>query len=274
MKTISDDIYKKFSHYLEKECGIVLGENKQYLVKSRLSPLLIQFGYECLVDVIKNAMSGRDRNLKTAVVDAMTTNETLWFRDGYPFSLLSDKLLPELAVNKRTIKIWSAASSSGQEPYSISMIVQELLTKKPGLLPFGVQIIGTDISATMLEHCQLGEYDALALGRGLSEARKKQFFEPCGENRFKINDQVKKNVSFRSLNLLGSYASLGKFDIIFCRNVLIYFSADVKAKILSQFAGALNSGGYLVLGASESLTGLTDKFEMVRCNPGIVYRLK
>ena len=92
MKTISDDIYKKFSHYLEKECGIVLGENKQYLVKSRLSPLLIQFGYECLVDVIKNAMSGRDRNLKTAVVDAMTTNETLWFRDTYPFEVLKLKI--------------------------------------------------------------------------------------------------------------------------------------------------------------------------------------
>lgn len=274
MNTLSDDIYKQFSIYLEKQCGIVLGDNKQYLVKSRLAPLLLQYNYDSLLSLIQGAIKGLDRSLKTAVVDAMTTNETLWFRDGYPFVLLADKLLPELAMNKKPIKIWSSASSSGQEPYSIAMTVQELKTKKPGLLNFPVQIVGTDISSTMLEQCQLAEYDSLALGRGLSAERKKQFFEPCGENRYKVKDFLKKNISFKPINLLESYSMLGKFDIIFCRNVLIYFSSDVKSKILNQFAGALNPGGYLILGASESLTGLTDKFEMVRCNPGIVYRVK
>jgi len=274
VKTISDDIYKQFSQYLEKQCGIVLGDNKQYLVKSRLAPLLVQFNHDSLIALIQSTMKGVDRNLRSAVVDAMTTNETLWFRDGYPFTLLSDKILPEIAANKRPIKIWSSASSSGQEPYSIAMIAHELKNKKPGLLSSSVQIVGTDISSTMLEQCKLGEYDALALGRGLSAERKRQFFEPCGENRFKVKDILKKDVNFRPINLLESYTLLGKFDIIFCRNVLIYFSAEVKSKILNQFAAALNSGGYLILGASESLTGLTEKFEMVRCNPGIVYKLK
>ncbi|MFM2485057.1 CheR family methyltransferase [Celerinatantimonas yamalensis] len=273
MKELSDELYLQFSSFLEQQCGIVLGNNKQYLVKSRLSPLVSKFQSGSLSELIKQAMSLRERNIRAEVVDAMTTNETLWFRDSYPFQLLGDRLLPELVEARRGIKIWSAACSSGQEPYSISMIVQEFQRRRPGALS-SVQITGTDISPSMLEHCKKGEYDALALARGLSPERKRQFFEDVGHGRFRINEQVRRCVNFRPLNLLDSYASLGKFDIIFCRNVLIYFSAELKSKILNQFAGALNPKGYLLLGASESLTGLTDRFEMVRCNPGIIYRLK
>ncbi|MFM2482594.1 CheR family methyltransferase [Celerinatantimonas sp. YJH-8] len=273
MKELSDELYSQFSSFLEQQCGIVLGTNKQYLVKSRLSPLVQKYQTGTLHELIKQAMSLRQRDLRASVVDAMTTNETLWFRDSYPFQLLTDRLLPELSKQRRGVKIWSAACSSGQEPYSISMIIQEFQKKRPGALS-SVQIIGTDISPSMLEHCKRGEYDALALARGLSPERKRQFFEDIGNGRFKVSAQVQKSVSFRPLNLLDSYALLGKFDIIFCRNVLIYFSADVKSKILNQFAGSLNPGGYLILGASESLTGLTDRFEMIRCNPGIIYRLK
>ena len=274
MKTLSDELYKQFSDFLEAQSGIVLGTNKQYLVKSRLAPLLGQFGAESLSDLIKRSMDPRERELKMTVVDAMTTNETLWFRDIYPFQLLTDKIFPELGKNGRPLKIWSAASSSGQEPYSIAMIALEHQFKKPGTLPGGVQIIGTDISPTMLNQCKEGVYDNLALARGLSPERKRQFFEPFGDNKMRVTERVKKLVSFRPFNLLDNYSLLGKFDIIFCRNVLIYFAPEVKSKILNQFATSLNPGGYLMLGASESLTGLTDRFEMVRCNPGSVYKVK
>lgn len=274
MKTLSDDVYKQFSTFLENQSGIVLGDNKQYLVKSRLSPLLTQFGAASLDDLIARSMNVRERDLKMAVVDAMTTNETLWFRDTYPFQMLTDKLFPELGKSGRVVKIWSAASSSGQEPYSIAMTSIEHQMKKPGTLPGGVQIVGTDISTSMLNQCKEGVYDNLALARGLSPERKKMFFEPHGDNKMRVVERVRKLTSFRQINLLESYSLLGKFDIIFCRNVLIYFAPEVKSKILNQFAGSLNPGGYLMLGASESLAGLTERFEMIRCNPGIVYKVK
>ncbi|MEH0742868.1 protein-glutamate O-methyltransferase [Vibrio cholerae] len=271
--TISDQEYRDFSRFLEAQCGIVLGDSKQYLVRSRLSPLVTKFKLASLSDLLRDVVTGRNRELRVAAVDAMTTNETLWFRDGYPFTVLADKLLPEVAANKRPIKIWSAASSSGQEPYSMAMTVLETQQRKPGLLP-SVAITATDISSSMLDMCRAGIYDNLALGRGLSPERRRTFFEDAGDGRMKVKDNVKRLVNFRPQNLMESYALLGKFDIIFCRNVLIYFSPDMKSKVLNQMANSLNPGGYLLLGASESLTGLTDRFEMVRCNPGIIYKLK
>ncbi|MEZ9042290.1 MULTISPECIES: protein-glutamate O-methyltransferase [unclassified Vibrio] len=271
--TISDQEYRDFSRFLESQCGIVLGDSKQYLVRSRLSPLVTKFKLASLSDLLRDVVTGRNRELRVAAVDAMTTNETLWFRDTYPFVVLADKLLPEIAANKRPIKIWSAASSSGQEAYSMAMTILETQARKPGMLP-NVSITATDISASMLDMCRTGAYDNLALGRGLSPERRRTFFEDAGDGRMKVKDNVKRMVNFRPQNLMDSYALLGKFDIIFCRNVLIYFSPDMKSKVLNQMANSLNPGGYLLLGASESLTGLTDRFEMVRCNPGIIYKLK
>ncbi|WP_045488676.1 protein-glutamate O-methyltransferase [Vibrio harveyi] len=271
--TISDQEYRDFSRFLESQCGIVLGDSKQYLVRSRLSPLVTKFKLASLSDLLRDVVTGRNRELRIAAVDAMTTNETLWFRDTYPFTVLADKLLPEMAANKRPIKIWSAASSSGQEPYSMAMTVLETQQRKPGLLP-NVSITATDISSSMLDMCRAGLYDNLALGRGLSPERRRTFFEDVGDGRMKVKDNVKRLVNFRPQNLMDSYALMGKFDIIFCRNVLIYFSPEMKSKVLNQMANSLNPGGYLLLGASESLTGLTDRFEMVRCNPGIIYKLK
>ncbi|MCZ4295775.1 MULTISPECIES: protein-glutamate O-methyltransferase [Vibrio] len=271
--TISDQEYRDFSRFLESQCGIVLGDSKQYLVRSRLSPLVTKFKLASLSDLLRDVVTGRNRELRVAAVDAMTTNETLWFRDTYPFEVLANKLLPEVAANKRPIKIWSAASSSGQEPYSMAMTIIETQQRKPGMLP-SVAITATDISASMLDMCRAGVYDNLALGRGLSPERRRTFFEDAGDGRMKVKDNVKRLVNFRPQNLMDSYALLGKFDIIFCRNVLIYFSPEMKSQVLNQMANSLNPGGYLLLGASESLTGLTDRFEMVRCNPGIIYKLK
>lgn len=273
-KELQDSEYKVFREFLEQQCGIVLGDNKQYLVKSRLAPLMQRFNVASLSELVTKTLSPFERQLRSAVIDAMTTNETLWFRDTYPYELLKKQILPELEKDHRTVKIWSAASSSGQEPYSIAMTGLEYQQSRPGSFGMGLQILGTDISNAMLEHCQRAEYDGLALSRGLSPERRSKFFEDSGNGMMRVRETVRKNVTFRHLNLLDSYTLLGKFDIIFCRNVLIYFSPEVKAKIIKQFAQALNPRGYLFLGASESLTSTNTEFEMIRCNPGIIYRRK
>ncbi|MCU4676438.1 protein-glutamate O-methyltransferase CheR [Catenovulum sp. 2E275] len=272
-KDISSEDYKKFCIFLEHQCGIVLGDNKQYLVKSRLTPLMNKFEAASLSEVVNRSMSITERQLRAAVVDAMTTNETLWFRDSYPFEVLIKDIFPQYDNKFKTVKIWSAAASSGQEPYSIAMCSAEHQQRKMNACK--VQVLGTDISPSMLDLCKSATYDSLALARGLSPQRKQQFFEPAEQAGYmKLKPNVTQMVSFRQMNLLDSYSLLGKFDIIFCRNVLIYFSAQNKAKILKQFAQALNPDGYLFLGASESISGLSEDFVMQRCNPGIVYRLK
>ncbi|WP_214000100.1 protein-glutamate O-methyltransferase CheR [Arsukibacterium sp.] len=273
-KELQEGEYKLFRDFLEQQCGIVLGDNKQYLVKSRLGPLMNRFNIATLSELVGKTLSPFERQLRSAVIDAMTTNETLWFRDTYPYELLKKQILPELEKSCRTLKIWSAASSSGQEPYSIAMTGLEYQQSRPGSFSLGLNILGTDISNTMLEHCQRAEYDGLALSRGLSPERRSRFFEDSGNGMMRVKDFVRKNVSFRHLNLLDSYTLLGKFDIIFCRNVLIYFSPDLKAKIIKQFAQSLNPRGYLFLGASESISSVNNDFEMLRCNPGIIYRKK
>lgn len=273
-KQLDNKSYDKFRIFLEQQCGIVLGESKQYLVKSRLAPLMAKFDVASLSDLVAQTLNPVKRQLRASVIDAMTTNETLWFRDDYPFELLKKKILPEFKGQQTQLKIWSAASSSGQEPYSIAMAVYEFQQNNPGAFPGGVQIIGTDISNTMLEHCKYAHYDNLALSRGLSLERKKQFFEAGDNGMLKVKDFIKNMVSFRQINLLNSYSLMGRFDLVFCRNVLIYFSPELKSKIISQIHSTLNKDRYLFLGASESLSGISQDFNMIRCNPGIVYQKK
>ncbi len=273
-KSLAENEYTQFRLFLEQHSGIVLGDNKQYLVRSRLAPLMGKYNLPSLSEVVKHSMKPSERQLRASVIDAMTTNETLWFRDRYPFELLSNTLLPEYSRLGRPLKIWSAACSSGQEPYSLGMTILEYQQKKPGTLPGSASILATDLSPSMLERCKNAEYDNLALGRGLSEERKRQFFSATDAGTMVVKDNVKRFVNFRAHNLLESYTLLGKFDIIFCRNVLIYFAPEAKAKILRQFAAALNPKGILFLGASESIAGLTEEYDMVRCNPGIYYQKK
>ena len=275
MESISNEQYNDFCNFLEQQSGIVLGTSKQYLIVSRLSPLVSQFNLSSISELIEKAMNVANRQVRLEVIDAMTTNETLWFRDGYPYEMLKETILPELAKTHAMtpIKIWSAASSSGQEPYSIAMTCFE--TNIPRLkTPAGVQIVGTDISPTMLSLCKQGMYDYIALNRGLSAERKKLFFTKVSEQCMSVNEEIKRLVNFKLFNLLDHYGSMGKFDVIFCRNVLIYFSPQVKSKIINQLAQSLNPNGYLFLGASESVSGLTDRFDMERNERGIVFRLK
>ncbi len=272
--TISPKDYENFCKFLEEHSGIILGDNKQYLVNSRLAPLVDKNDVNDITGLIQLVLDPMQKKLRAEVVDVMTTNETLWFRDNYPYEVFKEIFIPEFKGLNRPIKVWSSACSSGQEPYSIAMVVLEYKKANPSQLSQGVSILATDLSPTMLETSREGKYDSLALARGLSDERKNQFFDDVGQGCFQVKDEVKKMVEFRSQNLQESYSLLGNFDIIFCRNVLIYFSPEAKAEILKKFAAALNDKGYLFLGASESMSGLSDDFEMVRSSHGIYYQKK
>ncbi len=267
--------YEGFKKFLQDASGILLGDNKQYLVKSRLRRLLADNGMDSLGDLLVRLQRPGSSQLKESVIDAMTTNETLWFRDNHPFRILAEILLPELAARNslQPLRIWSAACSTGQEPYSIAMTIEEYRRFQPGRLKSDARIVATDISRSVLDMARRGEYEMLALGRGLSPERQRLFFTALPGGGWKIKPELQRMVEFRELNLLERYA-LGKFDLIFCRNVLIYFAAEHKKDILTRMHACLNPGGYLILGASESLNGLSHLYEMVQCHPGIIYRRK
>lgn len=269
--------YKLFRAFLEEACGILLGDNKAYLVNSRLKPILQKYGIKDINQLVNQLKLPGNRMLKDDVVDAMTTNETLWFRDSHPFHLLQTKIFPEITLKNSVapVKIWSAACSTGQEPYSIAITAKEFQDANPGQLRAGVSIMATDISQTVLATASQGVYEMLALGRGMSEERRKACFDEVSPGRWKIKSIFQKSVNFQSLNLMDSFQKIGTgYDVIFCRNVLIYFSSDLKKELLIKMHQCLKPGGFLLLGASESLNGLNDYYEMEQCRPGIIYRAK
>ncbi len=273
--SITPQDYESFRVFLEKACGILLGENKHYLVTSRLNRLMREFQVASFADLMRILREQPRSPLREQIIDAMTTNETMWFRDTYPFEMLRLTILPELAKQPRSgpLRIWSAACSTGQEPYSISMTVSEFQQANPGALRGDVQIIATDISPSALRIARAGVYERITVVRGLSEERRNRFFLDHGE-RWEVKPEIRRRVSFSEGNLMSSYAALGRFDIIFCRNVLIYFSADLKRDILGRMAQSLNPNGYLFLGGSESPTSYSPAYQMVRTPQGVVYRLR
>jgi len=270
---ISATEYQSFSRFLEQACGILLGENKQYLVSSRLQRLMDSVGIENLGELTKKLERG-DLGLRGKIVDAMTTNETLWFRDAHPFKIFSNEILPACAKERtRPVRIWSAACSSGQEPYSLSMISQEYIQSNPGALARDVEIVATDISKSILAQAKQAQYDKLSLARGMPDDRLRRFFQKKGD-LWEVRPEISRRVRFSELNLMQSFATLGRFDTIFCRNVLIYFSAELKRDIIARMAKALNPGGHLFLGSSESIAGHSDDFTMVRSGGAVYYKLK
>ncbi len=265
--------YEPFRRFLRSSCGIELGDNKQYLVASRLKRLMAENQIADLGALVARVEREPRSSLRQQVIDAMTTNETLWFRDTHPFNILRDRLLPELQKDRLgPLRIWSAACSSGQEPYSISMTVEEFRQKNALAMRNPVEIVATDLSKGMLDQCRAGCYDSLAINRGLSPERLRQFFDATAADTWTIKPMVRERVRFQQLNLLESFSLLGKFDIVFCRNVLIYFPAEVKADIIRRIHTVLKPGGYLMLGASEGMGEVGRLFEMVQCSPGIIYR--
>lgn len=269
---ISKEEYQRLCKVLETSAGIMLGESKHYLVNSRLNRLIQELGLNGYSELVARMECTGETSLKEKIIDAMTTNETMWFRDVYPYEILKTKLLPELAnVEGRRVRIWSSACSSGQEPYSISMIIQEYLDANRGGFAKGIEILATDISSSMMNYAKEGVFDNSAMARGLSQERKEKFFSQ-NKNGWKIHANIKQRVTFQTLNLKSSYSSLGKFDIVFCRNVLIYFSTDLKSDILERIANQLNPSAYLILGSSEAPNRYTSRFAMTKTPKGVIYR--
>ncbi|MDO9475331.1 MAG: protein-glutamate O-methyltransferase CheR [Pseudohongiella sp.] len=270
------DDYQVFRTFLDQACGIVLGDNKQYLVANRMRRIMEDLQIKSLSALVTRVNQQSTPGLKEKVIDAMTTNETFWFRDSAPFDALRDVLLPRLILQEKrsSIRIWSAACSSGQEPYSISMVIEEFKSRNPGVLMRDPEIVATDISMSMLNSARQAEYDSLSVSRGLTEARRRQFFDELPLSRYQLKRSITQRVNFRQLNLKDSYSSLGRFDIVFCRNVLIYFAADLKIDILQRMRSVMNPGASLILGASESLpAALADKYSLERISPHTsVYR--
>lgn len=265
--------YLRFCELLQQRSGIVLGDSKQYLVTSRLSQLMREQQLASLSDLVDRLQRMQPAGLMQQVIDAMTTNETMWFRDGYPFEVLRKDLFPNHA-GSAPMTIWCAACSSGQEPYSIAMTAEEYRAEPKAKIFAGIRIVATDISSQMLQTAREGIYDSLAVARGLSPERKKKFFDPLPDGRWQVKANLKSSIAYQPMNLLSMPYSIGPFDVIFCRNVLIYFSPQVKQQVLSALTARLKRGGVLFLGGSESLGELSERFEMIRCQPGIMYRLK
>lgn len=274
LKNISEDCldFKAFCDYLQNASGITITPGKAYLVTARIRHIMADHGFEDLSQLIK-ALNRNNKSLHQEVVDAMTTNETFWFRDDYPFSYFHNTLLPHWNSPEHmdgSIKVWSAACSSGQEPYSLGILCEEYKAKNPSAKR--VEILATDLSSDILSQAKSGTYDKLSIGRGLSKQRLNAFFTTSCDSFWTVKPEVKRYINFRPINLLEPYSSLGKFDIIFCRNVLIYFTKETKTDILKRMHACLKPGGLLCLGSSEGLADATALFSMVHCKPGIVYK--
>lgn len=255
--------YSIIQNFLENTSGIVLGDSKQYLVKNRLGDLLLKCGLNSFAALAATLQSESiaAKKIKASVIDAMTTNETSWFRDDMQFAELKEKVLPELLKSKGTVRVWSAACSTGQEPYTISICAETLA--RSGNTGGGVQIIGTDISEVVLTEAKNAVYSEMVLARGLDSATRENYFLSV-TGGYQLRPEISRRVKFQQFNLLDSFAGLGRFDIIFCRNVLIYFSSEVKHDILKRMAEVLASGGYLFLSSTESMPANMTQYEWVR----------
>jgi len=274
---ITDAEFQLLRGYIEQQCGIALGDEKAYLVETRLTKLMAMSGCENFHEFYKLANSGTNVALKDKIIDAMTTNETLWFRDMHPFVVLREKMLPgfveDLKSGKRNkVRIWSAAASTGQEAYSIAITIAEFCKTTPGISPDQFEIIGSDISASALFLANAGRYHTLAMSRGLDETIRDRYFKKDG-SVWEIDETIRKMATFKKFNLQDSPTLLGKFDIIFLRYVAIYFSDDFKRNLYLGLASALSETGYFVVGAVESLRGVSDDFKLNSHAGGYYYVL-
>ena len=265
---------------IEDECGIAVDDQKVYLIESRLAKLMVECGCENYGEFYLKAKTPAETALREKIVDAMTTNETLWFRDTRPFMALREHLFPkfiqEIKDGKRNqLKIWSAACSSGQEPYSMVMIANELARLAQGgeHLLNKMSILATDISPSVLMLAKMGRYDGIAMSRGLPDEMKTRYFEEKGRV-WEIKPDIKKPVTFQKLNLMDSFGTLPKFDLIMLRNVAIYFSAEAKKELFAKIAAQLNPDGILFIGSSETLMGYSQAFAMQEYQKCIYYQLK
>jgi chemotaxis protein methyltransferase CheR len=278
IKITTDDI-KEISKYILDISGIHLNESKAYLIETRLGDIIKEYGCSSYRELCSKAKTDSKKTLEDRIIDAISTNETLFFRDTGPFEVLQHKILPDL-IDKRTekssgllpipIRIWSAACSTGQEVYSIAIVLKELLAD---FKKYNVKLLGTDISDSAIGQASYGTYNKFEIERGLSKDKLQKYFIPNGGN-WKISDEIRTMVSFAKRNILKPLTGLGKVDIIFCRNVAIYFNLEDRRKLFENLAGVLEQDGFLIVGSTESLTGICPRFEPKRYLRTIYYQLK
>ena len=251
--------YEYLRKLLKDHSGLDLSADKQYLIESRLLPLSRKCGIAGISELVQK-MKGGAATIVSQVVEAMTTNETFFFRDKVPFDHFRNSIMPELLKTRaarKSIRIWCAAGSTGQEPYSLAMSLKEMSAALAG---WRVEIIATDLSQEVLEKSKSGMYSQFEVQRGLPIQLLVKHFKQNGEF-WQINADIRAMVQHRQLNLLHDFSQLGTFDVIFCRNVLIYFDQDTKINIFGRLARAMEADGFLVLGAAETVVGLTDVFK-------------
>ncbi len=279
MKKITPDEVRIISRYIYDISKITLDQSKAYLIESRLSELLKEQNCSSFYELYQTAKADLTKSLEKKIINKITTKETYFFRDNSPFELLQHKILPDL-IDMRTaksskffpisIRIWSAACSTGQEVYSIAIVIKELL---PALTKYNIKILGTDISDTAIAKASYGVFNKFEIERGLTHDKLEKYFIPF-KDKWKVKDELRAMVSFSKHNLMFPFTNIGKFDIIFCRNVGIYFSIEDRKKLFNKIADALEQNSFLIIGATESLTNVCSRFEHKRALKSVYYQLK
>ncbi|MEO0385726.1 MAG: protein-glutamate O-methyltransferase CheR [Pseudomonadota bacterium] len=260
--------YDFLRSFLKERSGLILSNDKQYLIESRLMPVARQEGLDTISALVAKLKTPLGRTAGEAVVEAMTTNESFFFRDKTPFDHFSNVMLPQMMdarKSQRKIRIWCAAASTGQEPYSLAMIIKDMGLKTSA---YRFDIIGTDISREVLERAKAGTYSQFEVQRGLPIQMLLNHFTQKGET-WEISPAIRQMVQYRPLNLFDSFSALGTFDVVFIRNVLIYFEQEAKVAILERVAKQMAPDAFMVLGAAETVVGLTDAFKAVPGSRGL-----
>jgi chemotaxis protein methyltransferase CheR len=256
--------------FLKERSGLVLVGDKTYLIESRLMPVARKHNLTSLSALMTQLRTG-NAALESEVVEAMTTNETFFFRDKIPFDLFTETMLPVMQkarAAQRRLRIWCSACSTGQEPYSLAMLLQEQANTFQG---WDFEILATDLSGEVLTKAKAGKFSQFEVQRGLPIQLLVKYFEQVGD-LWEISPEIRQKVQFRPINLLRDFGPLGAFDIVFCRNVLIYFDEPTKIDVLNRLSGMVASDGFLVLGAAETVVGLCDKFKSVPEKRGLYMR--
>jgi chemotaxis protein methyltransferase CheR len=275
MVKIKPEEIKVLSNYIYNVSGISIDASKAYLLETRLGKLLEEEGCKSFSEFYHKAKSDTHNVLEKRIINAITTNETLFFRDTSPFDLLTHKILPDLIDSRSgkgnvNLKVWSSACSTGQELYSIAIVIKELLGNSNA---HKFTLVGTDLSDAAVAQASAGTYNKFEIERGLPREKLQRYFTPAGGN-WKIKDEIRAMGTFRRMNLMQPFVGLGKFDIIFCRNVAIYFTPQDRKKLFNKIADVLEPDGYLLIGATESLTGICPRFVPKRHLRSVYYQLK
>ncbi|WP_299618378.1 protein-glutamate O-methyltransferase CheR [Pelagibius sp.] len=263
--------FEYIAELLYKRSGLVITQEKAYLLESRLNPVARKWELDGFENLISQMRAKNDERMLVDVTEAMTTNESFFFRDNRPFDQFKDVVLPHLTETRKTqkkVRIWSAACSSGQEPYTLAMILKEEAAKLAG---WSFEIVATDLSNEILSKAQEGLYSQFEVQRGLPITLLMKYFTQEGD-KWRISDEIKQMVKYKPFNLLEDPGALGRFDVVFCRNVLIYFDQETKGKVLDRIAKIMPDDGFLYLGGAETVLGICDSFEVIPGQRG-VYQL-